>query len=545
MWIRRFGLGCGAAFGLGAAVALALAPSAHAQGAAQAAQAAEAEAGAVGAGEAAPLSAIDWLSDTVARPREAARGGETDISQNALPDAVTTQPLGRASPDEVGILSVSMTGLPRGLWGTSASRDLARRIGALTESDMLPASRDFLVTLLLSELAAPLDSDPDQPLLFLARIDTLLAMGQLDQAEALMDRAGVDSPEVFRRWFDTRLLLGSEHRACALLRDTPELSPTFPARIFCLARGGDWDAAALTLQTASALGHIDEDTAELLARFLDPELFEGEAPLPVPSRPSPLEFRMFEAIGEPLPTARLPLAFAHADLRANQGWKFQLEAAERLARTGAVAPNRLIGIMTRALPAASGGIWNRVEAIQRLDVAMTTGDPGAVSLALPFAWDAMEDAEIEVPFAHLYGAKLAHLPLREEAHDVALGLGLLSADYEAVARRIETPRDAREAVLLAIALGDEIAIDDQTPRDPILRAVIDGLGQEGVPTRLRSLVDSDRLGEALLRAIALLESGAHGDFDELADAIGFLRAVGLEDLSRRVSLQLLLLERRG
>ena len=46
-----------------------------------------------------------------------------------------------------------------------------------------------------------------------------------------------------------------------------------------------------------------------------------------------------EAIGTPLPTAPLPLAFAHSDLRHTAGWKARIEAAERLVRTGAVSAN--------------------------------------------------------------------------------------------------------------------------------------------------------------------------------------------------------------
>ena len=122
---------------------------------------------------------------------------------------------------------------------------------------------------------------------------------------------------------------------------------------------GDWNAAALTLKTAEALGFVTGEQSALLERFLDPEIEDGAAPLPPPSRPSPLVWRMMEAIGEPMPTNTLPVAFAQADLRANAGWKQQIEAAERLARTGAVAPNRLLGLYTERRPAASGGVWDR------------------------------------------------------------------------------------------------------------------------------------------------------------------------------------------
>ncbi len=68
----------------------------------------------------------------------------------------------------------------------------------------------------------------------------------------------LDDAEVFRRRFDAALLLGTEDQACRTLLNTPELAPTYPTRIFCLAREGDWDTAAVTLETARALGVISD-----------------------------------------------------------------------------------------------------------------------------------------------------------------------------------------------------------------------------------------------------------------------------------------------
>ena len=127
--------------------------------------------------------------------------------------------------------------------------------------------------------------------MLVARVDQLLGMGALEEAGALIDRAGPDTPELFRRWFDVGILLDRAQAPCAALRQNPALSPTLPARVFCLARGGDWNAAEITLTLGQQVGSIPADEQALLARFLDPELFEEEDPPPVP---------------EPLTAARLP-----------------------------------------------------------------------------------------------------------------------------------------------------------------------------------------------------------------------------------------------
>lgn len=494
-----------------------------------------------------PLSAIDWLSDSVTTPRQIPAPtlpaiNEPGVAEDITLGPISVSPLGRPMPDAVGILPAAITGLPHNLWGSARPEDLARHIRA-ERADMLPAMQELLYTLLLAELNPAESADASGYGVFLARVDKLLELGALEQADALLARAGPENPEIFRRWFDTALLLGSEDELCAVMRATPELSPTFPARIFCLARGGDWNAAALTLETGRALGFISEAEDALLARFLDPELFEGEPPLPRIARPSPLTFRMLEAIGEPVATAALPLAYAQSDLRANIGWKARIEAGERLARTGAVRENQLLGLYTERRPAASGGVWDRVAAVQALDKALKSGSPDAVSAALPDAWKYIQQAELEVPFARVFGPVLSGLALSEAAAPLALILGLLSDDYEAIAVAAKAAGATPGfALLLAVATGQTEGLTSNVAREA---AVLAGFAATEPPARLRSLIDDARLGEAILRAMSLFTTGTSGDLDEITDALALFRAVGLESTARRAALEYLMLERRG
>lgn len=492
------------------------------------------------------MSAINWLSDSITRPAvvvapsDPAGPAEPGTATDASVASVSVLPLGQPVPNAVGILPVSVTGLPRDLWGAARPEDLARNILA-ERADMLPAMQGLLYTLLLAELDPPAEPDPTGSAIFLARVDKLLEMGALDQAAALLERAGPENPEVFRRWFDVALLMGHEDQLCEIMRATPDLSPTFTARAFCLARGSDWNAAALTLETGRALGFINDQEDALLARFLEPELSEGALPLPRPDQPTPLIFRMFEAIGEAIPTAGLPLAFAHSDLRGNKGWKARIEAGERLARTGAVSANQLLGLYSERRPAASGGVWDRVAAIQALDAALEAGNARDLARALPRAWELMEESELEVPFANLYSATLRGRSLDETGARIAFHLGLLSADYEQVA--VTSARSGAEDVALkAVATGRVAGISAPDPR---YRAVLDGFTATGAPARLRSLLAEDRLGEAILRAMSLFTTGTRGDLDEVSDALALFRAVGLEETARRAALEYLLLERRG
>lgn len=496
-----------------------------------------------------PMSAIDWLSRSIATPAApgavpapgAPAGAEPPVTNGAASGRIVTTPLDRQSIDGLGLTPAARVGFSRSLWGPTPTDDLVRLISA-ENVDTMPAVQALLMALMTAELTPPPDADPATGRLFLTRVDKLLDMGALDPALAMLDLPDTPLPEVFRRWFDVALLLGEEDRACETMRKSPQVAPAFPALIFCLARGGDWNAAALSLRTGEALGQIDAETAALLSRFLDPELYEGDPPLPAPARPSPLILRLMEAIGQPIPTTTLPLAFAHADLRPTTPWKARLEAAERLARTGAIDPNALLGLYTERAPAASGGIWERVRTVQDFDAALASGDRGAVARSLPLVWERMKAVELEVAFATLYGAALIRQAPEGAAGEIAFRIGLLSPEYEAVARS-HAPHDAFETFLAALAQGRPAGA---APPDQLGSAIAAAFAPDAaLPEEQARRLDDKRVGEAILLAIDAVTRGARGDLRELTAGLVLFRKVGLETTARRAALELMLLERRG
>lgn len=478
-----------------------------------------------------PLSAIDWLSDSIGEPAVVPVAPDVREDTGPLQGGISVTTLDPPNADAAGLLPPSITGLPRALWGPSTTEDVMARLRSVPNR-LPPALSELLTMILLAEANAPAGETGDDRLL-LARVDRLLAIGALDEAGALLERAGVDTPDRFRRVFDIALLQGTETEACARMRARPEFSPTYPARIFCLARGGDWQAAALTLESAESLGILTPAEDLLLARFLDADII-GDAGVSW-RNPTPLTFRMLEAIGEPAPTGPLPVAFAWADLRPTRGWKAQIEAAERLARGGVLSGNQLFGLYQRQRPSASGGVWERAKVIQELQATLSSGDTEAVAEVLPRTWTRMREAGLGHKFARHYGAELAELPLEGGTARLARRIGLLSPAYETVALAIETAGDDRFLIALARGLP-ETAI----AQNPLDLAVRDGFTAEGPPEALGRYVAEGRIGEAILKAITLFAEGADGDPDGISDAIALLRALGLERVARRASLELLL-----
>jgi len=515
-----------------------------------------------------PLSAIDWLSRSVeeASPPRAQPpatphpppGGDPDASAGVLPpplsrgpralvpEAITVTPLDAPTVDAVGLLPADRLGLPRDLWGPAPSAELARGMARLTP-DMAPALQRLTLALLLAELAPPGDAE-GRGALFLARLDRLIAFGALDQALALVEAAGPDqSPALFARWFDAALLAGDPAPACAALRARPELAAEHPlapaARIYCLARGGEWEAAETLLETPEA-GSLPEAERSALARFLDPDADHQPAPaLPTArAEPSALLWHLLDALGEAPPTATLPLAFAHADLGPSAGWKARIEAAERLTRAGALTPNRLLGLYTERAPAASGGVWERVRSIQQIEAALLAQDPERMADILPRAWAHMVEAELETAFADIYAERLLRLELPPEAAGMAWRAGLLTDAAAEVAPR-RAPASTRDAFLAAIATG-RLAPDTPRPSGAMPEAIALALTAAETPRSAARLADSGR-GWGLLEALAILQGSGAEDPRAVAEGLELLRAAGQDEVARRAALQILLLDRRG
>ena len=485
-----------------------------------------------------PLSAIDWLSKSLVTPVVQPAPVEPPVTPQAT-EGVTTETLGAASADALGLLPPTVTGLPQALWGGARLEDIQRLLS--DRGPNLPASQSLLVSLLLAEADPPLGL-PKGESLFLTRVDALLAMGALDQARALLDTAGADrSPEIFRRYFDVALLIGDEDRACEALARAPGLAPALPTRIFCLARAGDFATAELTLDTARALGNVTPEEAALLARFMNPDLDEGGVSPLMPNPVTPLVYRIYQAIGEPLPDTTLPLAFTHADLSDSAGWKAQLDAAERLSRLGVVAPNLLLGLYTQQKPAASGGVWDRAAAVQALEAALAAKDPRLVMRTLPPAWALMSQAELEVAFATIYAPDLAGMALTGEAASAQRSILLLSPEAAKLTPGL-TSADPMGAFLLALAQGK---LEGVTPVDDTSAAVSRAFLAPEIPPQVQLLINQGRVGEALLTALPLIRLGASGDNHALTEGLSVLVALGQVEPARRAGIQVLLLDRRG
>ncbi|MGY6549844.1 MAG: hypothetical protein ACXIU7_12695 [Roseinatronobacter sp.] len=499
----------------------------------------------------APLNAIDWLDRALnappapaitpapprpIRPHPRSDGADHTPSAHA---AISVSPLAGTTSDSVGLFSAERIGLPRALWGPTPVGELTEAIARLP-ADTVPSAARLGLRVLMAEFAPPAPGPHDaRDALLLARLDRLIAAGALEQASQLIDAVPEPGAALRARDFDIALLMGEEDRACAGATGQILSGDSVAARIFCLARKGDWQTAYAALSVARLVGGLSRDDLALLERFLAEE--EADAFPPPPHPLTPLGWRILEALGDPVPTSSLALPFAFADLRGVSGWRAQIEAAERLTRAQALHPNRLFGLYTQRRAAASGGVWERVRAVQALERALGSRDTDLISAELLRAAPLFAAVELETAFATLHAEALADLDLTPDARTVQWSLLLVAQERIDRAAALVPDTDLG-AFVMALAGGaplPEIAAPDMA------QAVALGFDLPELPDDVVAQIADGALGRVLLDALALIGQATRGDIQAATRGLQRLRALGLETEARQIAVELLLIERRG
>lgn len=512
-----------------------------------------------------PLSSNDWLSGHAPQPSRGGPATSWRPGQPAPPDAQRRRPrpapdlrpvattgavapvsvtrLSDGNPDAKGTLSAAAAGLPADLWGDAPAEAAAQALAGY--DPQLPATRQAFLRLLTAQVAPPAGSPAgDEGTLFLARIDRLIALGQLPAARALAQAAGAGNARIVGRSFDIALITGDEGALCETIGRKPGLAPGFGARIFCLAQAGDWAAAALTLHGARADGLILPTTVALLEAFLDDGAVdapaEGEGAIPAPETVTPLDFRLHEAIGEPLSTTDLPLAFAHADLRANGGWKARIEAAERLSRAGALDPVTLAQAYSEQAPAASGGVWDRAAAWQDLDRALLAQDAAAAGQALVRADRLFADGRLTPTLAAMVAARLPAAGMTDEARSIAARLRLIAG-----LPVTDTDAAPLDRWLSALAHAPDSAAPPPPPPAGAPAAAAAFAVALSPSASAGPKADADppsSRGLALIAALADVDAGVLGDQARAAAGLAQLVRLGQAPLARQAAVELVLLD---
>ncbi|SOH93627.1 hypothetical protein SAMN06273572_102304 [Monaibacterium marinum] len=467
------------------------------------------------------------LSGTVSFSAFAQTAPTANVQQQVLPGIDGTA---------LGLLPSRATGLPTNLWASSTAQRLVNNIGNLHGTGT-PSSRALFERLMLAEAIPPQGDTGD---VLAARIEALLTLGSLDAAEAMLARAPLDASdqEIVALALDVAALTNRSGPACARLAARPGLSPGLSHTIWCKARHGEWMIARLTLETAIALEQFDSVTADHLRWFLDNEAFPPETQLPLPDPVTALTFALRESTGQLRPSGPLPLAWLDGDLSGNHTLRARISAAEALSRGGVLPASVLFSTYRAGAPAASGGIWGRMHAVQDLDEALLTRDPTTVLAALHEMDSQIAPLGLRAAAAREYGASLGAIPVGE-ADDLMARYMLLDGRSAGARAWMPDPAPLSDRIALAIQIQPLAEI----PQEPIQRDrdILAYAIYAAFSAPADTPFPPGATGTRLLDALRILDAGTGVEPDDLRRALILLRRAGQDILARDIAVETLFL----
>ena len=476
----------------------------------------------------APLSAIDWLSNKKNDRESIINFVEKESSDTNKDIQVST--LSSDKFQSIGLLPVYVTGIPTTIWRNSSFNDLTYSIKTMPTFSY-PPIQELVYSLLLAEARPPLD-EPETYSFLDVRLQKLLSYGAVDPAIALIERASPVPDSMVPLLFDISLLSSNNMPACDPIFKKRKNRVLQGELVYCYARKGDWLTAHLILKTESVLGDISEHLISLLNRYLEVD-FEVDlnALLPPPSLISPLEYRLYEAIGEPIPAEYLPIKYSQSDLSGDNGWRAQVIAAERLASTSAIPENQILGIYTKYNTSVSGGVWERVDAVKSLDTALELNEN--FEEIFKNSLEVFSKSDQLSLFAKLFARRIYEQSFSPKSKKIAADLLLLTNNFELTEYYWRS-----EDIRFGLVSGDFSNVKAKNETENIILKVFT---DPKMPFLVEQKLNQGKLGEVILNALLQFETGIQGDLKDLSESLSTLNLIGLNNTARRSALTHLVL----
>ncbi len=368
----------------------------------------------------------------------------------AMPHAESTAPAepagrlvveGLAAPelDAIGLSGPAEGGFARPLWQGSDPELVDQLLTDLPVITQVPPLRKLARRLLVS--GGPVGGREPGHLLAL-RIERLVGMGDLDAAQALVERLPPPTTDsvLARRAAEVDLLLGDDVAACRL---ADSLAPTAEAEfwaevaVYCHLVDEDRGGARLGLDLMREAGQTTDGAFFALATAIIDQT--GPPPPEGLAEPAPIHLALLALAEWPLPAevvtqAQPPVlaAVARNQVLANGQ---QLAALERAFLVGATSADRVAEGYAERAPEGDGdplwvaSHWDAAARATAYAAVRAQSDPAARGALLDAAWQAARGGERFV-VADVFAQSFIELPVERQLTGVApsVARALLAAE---------------------------------------------------------------------------------------------------------------------
>ena len=507
-----------------------------------------------------PMSAIDWLAKKIndppvfyTYPSEIDENSNIEIEKMVLPNI---------SKNSIGIYPSIKIGINSDIWKNNNEIEISTILKKIRISDLYYLNR-LLKRILLIESDPPIIAVGEKfsgTIFLRQRILKLIQMGALDDAEALiLDSEPTFDPNLTDLWSEISFLTYRFERFCKAILNGYHNSLEPAHKIICLARSGDWNAAALSLATFSSINEIDSDHEKLLINYLD-----HEAELEIINKDKCEEDKSviiylcnFSNINTRIPS--YGVKFLYNNLGRGKSIRSRIVASEELVKSGALNPNILFSTYKIKQPSTSGGVWARAKLVQELDriIQYDFDNYQYLSNHLNIMIDEFLKNKLLTAFAISYGKKLkSSISNFQPLNDLILITNILTGEYSDLLERdiiidlklknLISVLNKRDKYLLEIHLQESLKTIRNKNYTELQNAILkasNGIYPENVTFMHETKNDySNQDGLVLLNAILKISNSLNYDITDMQTGLASLVRLGLLNDFKAISNELLIME---
>ena len=478
----------------------------------------------------------------------------TNIEAKSSISNAASKPFGGSSIEEtfldkikfngIGLISIERTKFPGDLWSNSNERVLSEKINTMPKLSLASTNKTFK-RLLLVDANPPLNSIGMKNMgnaFLLSRIDQLINLGALDEAEEMLNYIKEPSIEFMKRKIEVAALNGRISKTCELANKYPNFKGMLQFKIICLVRKNDWQAAALAFTVGSSLKQFNQKEEQLLLNFLDPDIQSDYTYEVAISDLSPTNFYLMHGKKELIPPDVLPNKYAYAFSRLGMSREIRIKSMEQLASNYVVNGNTLFNLY-RATPHEDiEKIDDTTKTVIELDQSFNSDSEQKKLLALKRATREFQKKNLLAQLSNEYKDELKNLQYSDNKrlNDLAIALISLTDD---VNKELFMSGSTIPNINCLIDIKRKVFVNFETDTD--LCQLVKKLNIEIIKKSFpRNRADGDQIekGLVLLESLNLLKDGFSTELEELKLSLTMLTKIGLIDLVNEISIELIALK---
>ncbi len=462
---------------------------------------------------------------------------------NKLSEKIEETLLGKINFNGMGLIAIERTEFPDDLWSNSSEKVLSVKLNNMSRLTLASTNKIFK-RLLLVDAKPPLNSIGIENMgysFLLSRIDQLINIGALDEAEEILNYIKEPSIEFMKRKIEVASLNGRLSKTCELAKKYPNFKGMLQFKIVCLVRENDWQAAALAFTVGSSLNQFSQKEEQLLLNYLDPDIEVNYNKRIAISELSPTNFYLMHGKKDIVPPDIIPNKYAYAFSRSDMSPKVRIKSVEQLASSYVVNANMLFDLYRSSPNENKEKAHYAKRAVIELDKSFKNDDEQETLSALIKATRVFQKKNLLSQMSTEYKDDLKKLYQSDDKNLFDLAIALLSLT-DNVTSDFYMSRSTVPSINCLLDINKKIFINYETDND--LCRLVKNLNIKAIKKSFPRNRDYDgqmEKGLILIESLNILGDGLATKTEELKLGLSMLTKIGLIDLVNQISIELIAL----